>query len=137
MTVIVRQQGIGDWSVKDDQTGMIIVDAQGNVLNGSDQIIAYIPTIADFVSTPVTKTAGIQEALNYAASNAIYFDNLSNGYAMPPVKLLTGIYTLNAYAVLPYFPNAKFGIPSFTILGEGSGAGAPTQINTNGWYNNW
>jgi hypothetical protein len=52
MTILVRPQGIGDWSVKDDQNDLIIVDAQGNVLNGSDQIIANIPTIADFVNTP-------------------------------------------------------------------------------------
>jgi len=131
MTVLVRPKGIGDWSVKDNQNDLIIVDAQGNVLNGSDQIIANIPTIADFVSTPKTQTAGIQEAMNYAASTAIY-DEDEDGYILPPIKILTGLYSLDADVVLPYFSDVTDGIPVFTLLGDGSGFLTPTRIYTNG-----
>jgi len=90
MTILVRPQGIGDWSVKDDQTGLIIVDSQGNVLNGSDQIIAHIPVISDFVSTPVTQTAGIQEAIDYASS-----------LGGSKVYIQRGTYTINTTIVIP------------------------------------
>jgi len=94
--ILVRPQGIGDWSVKDDQTGLIIVDSQGNVLNGSDQIIAHIPTIADFVSTPITQTGGLKEAINYAIgyayTNKIYN---GNGLSLSTIEIIAGEIYLN------------------------------------------
>jgi len=89
-------------------------------------------TSPDQYGPPYTQTGGIQEALNYAASIAIYIES-KGGYILPPVKLLTGVYTLNADVVLPYFSNVPQGIPTFTLLGEGAGFQIPTQINMNGY----
>jgi len=106
----------------------ILVSARG-ISNGQSEIFN---DGADFgPDTPGTMTAGIQEALNYAATQAIYFE-YGAGYILPPIKLLIGVYTLNADVVLPYFPNATNGIPVFTLLGEGAGFLAPTQIFMNG-----
>jgi len=90
---------------------------------------SYNPNISSGI--PLTQTAGIQEAMNYAASIATYFDTGASGYVLPPIKLLTGIYTLNADVVLPYFSNIQIGIPAFTLLGEGSGFLTSTQIYIN------
>ncbi len=95
---------------------------------------SYNPNISSGI--PVTQTAGIQEAMNYAASIATYFDGSEGsaiGYALPPIKLLTGTYNLNADVVLPYFSNVSQGIPTFTLLGDGSGSQTPTVISMNGY----
>jgi hypothetical protein len=90
----------------------------------------YSPTST--ANPPYTQTCGIQEAFNYAATKATYFDDIATGYVLYPIKLLTGLYTLNADVISPSFPNITQDIPVFTLLGEGSGLGVPTVINLNG-----
>ena len=68
MTVIVQQptdsNGNPQPMVYDSDTGKIIVDSNGYVINGGKRLV-NVPTISEYVSTPKTKTAGIQEAINY------------------------------------------------------------------------
>ena len=52
----------------DSDTGKVIVDSNGYVLNGGQRLV-NIPSKADYVSTPKTQTSGIQEAINYVFNN--------------------------------------------------------------------
>ena len=68
MTVIVQQptdsNGNPQPMVYDSDTGKIIVDHDGYVINGSKRLV-NVPTVSEYVNSPKTTTAGIQEALNY------------------------------------------------------------------------
>ena len=68
MTVIVQQStdsnGNPQPMVYDSDTGKIIVDSNGYVINGGKRLV-NVPTVSEYVSTPKTTTAGIQEAINY------------------------------------------------------------------------
>ena len=90
MTVIVQQptdsNGNPQPMVYDSDTGKIIVDSNGYVINGGKRLV-NIPTKADYVSTPKTQTAGIQEAIDYA------YNKLENTYGkvsgdLPNVDIL-------------------------------------------------
>ena len=74
MTVIVQQptdsNGNPQPMVYDSDTGKIIVDSNGYVINGGKRLV-NIPTKADYVNTPKTQTLGWQEAIDYAQTNKI------------------------------------------------------------------
>ena len=65
MTVIVQQptdsNGNPQPMVYDSDTGKVIVDSNGYILNGGQKLV-NIPSKANYVSTPKTQTAGIMEA---------------------------------------------------------------------------
>ena len=121
----------------------ITVSAKG-ISNGLSSIIndgadfgpdSYLNTSSkNKIGPPYSLTSGIQEALNYSTSQAFYFNDIAVGYELIPIKLLTGIFNLNADLILPTFSNVNNSIPSFTITGEGSGVETPTQININNYY---
>jgi len=118
----------------------ITVSAKG-ISNGLSSIIndgadfgpdSYLNTSSkNKIGPPYSQTSGIQEALNYAKSISSYLNDIT-GYVLPPIKLLTGIFTLNSNIIFPYFNDIN-NIPSFTILGEGTGIASPSQINMNGY----
>ena len=68
MTIIVQQpkdsSGNPQPMVYDSDTGKIIVDSNGYVLNGGQRLV-NVPSRTEYVSTPKTQTTGIQEAINY------------------------------------------------------------------------
>ena len=72
MTVIVQQpkdsNGNPQPMVYDSDTGKVIVDSNGYVLNGGQELV-NVPSVANYVSTPKTQTSGIQEAHNYSIVN--------------------------------------------------------------------
>ena len=74
MTVIVQpnvdSNGNPQPMVYDSDTGKVIVDHDGYVLNGGQKLV-NVPTKENYVSTPVTQTVGWQEAVNYAQINNI------------------------------------------------------------------
>ena len=82
MTVIVQQStdsnGNPQPMVYDQDTGKIIVDSNGYVINGGKRLV-NIPTVSEYVNTPKTQTSGIQEAHNYIASNGANTILLSKG----------------------------------------------------------
>jgi len=116
--------------------GYITVSSKG-ISNGLSDFTNdgadFGPDSPNSSGTGLTQTAGIQEAINYAASIAIFFDTIATGYVLPPIKFLTGLYTLNSTVIFPSFPNITQDTPIFTLLGEGAGVGAPTAINLNGY----
>jgi len=65
MTVIVQQptdsNGNPQPMVYDSDTGKIIVDSNGYVINGGKRLV-NVPTVSEYVNTPKTQTSGIQEA---------------------------------------------------------------------------
>ena len=77
MTVIVQQpkdsNGNPQPMVYDSDTGKVIVDSEGYILNGSNRVLAGIPSLLGFIDTPKTQTSGIQEAYDY--SNSIFIKN--------------------------------------------------------------
>lgn len=84
MTVIVQQpvdnNGNPQPMVYDSDTGKVIVDHDGYILNGSNRVLAGIPSLLGFIDTPKTQTGGIQEAGNYGTE----------------IILRPGIYEINA-----------------------------------------
>ena len=100
MTVIVQQptdiNGNPQPMVYDQDTGKVIVDSNGFIVSGGQRLV-NIPSKADYVSTPKTQTAGIQEAINYAMNNPVGFDNPTVyspplHYWMPKIIILPGAY---------------------------------------------
>ena len=85
MTVIVQQStdsnGNPQPMVYDQDTGKIIVDSNGYVINGGKRLV-NVPTVSEYVSTPKTQTAGIQEANNFNPNDKI--------------KVMPGIYYISA-----------------------------------------
>ena len=69
MTVIVQpnvdSNGNPQPMVYDSDTGKVIVDHDGYVLNGATERLLNIPTLLGYVNTPKTQTSGIQEAVSY------------------------------------------------------------------------
>ena len=69
MTVIVQpgtdSNGNPQPMVYDQDTGKVIVDSNGYVLNGGQKLV-NVPSKADYASTAKTQTLGWQEALDYA-----------------------------------------------------------------------
>ena len=67
MTVIVQpptdSNGNPQPIAYDQDTEKIIVDSNGFIVSGGQRLV-NIPSKADYVSTPKTQTAGIQEAYN-------------------------------------------------------------------------
>ena len=72
MTVIVQQStdsnGNPQPMVHDSDTGKIIVDSNGYVINGGKRLV-NVPTKADYVNTPKTTSSGLLEAWEYAYPN--------------------------------------------------------------------
>ena len=97
MTVIVQQStdsnGNPQPMVYDSDTGKIIVDSNGYVINGGKRLV-NVPTKADYVSTPKTTTAGIQEAWNYALSTILSYSDTSALYYIPEIKYRGGKYDI-------------------------------------------
>jgi len=108
MTVIVQpgtdSNGNPQPMVYDSDTGKVIVDSNGYVLNGGQRLV-NIPSKTDYVSTAKTQTSGIQEAVSYAYSISIpYTDEglpLITNLA-PPIKLGIGTFIVNAEITIPY-----------------------------------
>ena len=128
MTVIVQQptdsNGNPQPMVYDQDTGKIIVDHDGYVINGGKRLV-NIPTKADYVSTAKTQTYGWQEAVKYLISQ--------NGGTM---LIKDGVYDMTNAPFQSYTNNAgsaytKILIPSqdpstnpvipIKIIGETSG----------------
>ena len=135
MTVIVQQpkdsNGNPQPMVYDSDTGKVIVDSEGYILNGSNRVLAGIPSLLGFIDTPKTQTSGIQEAANY----------IENNTAGGTIKLTSGDFFCTAPIEItnPHLVPIK-------IVGEtASGYGSPvgTQITYTGgtlsqpffWYN--
>ena len=108
MTVIVQpnvdSNGNPQPMVYDQDTGKVIVDSNGYVLNGATERLLNIPTLLGYVNTPKTQTVGWQEAGNYAATNNIQ-----------KVKIKAGIYTIDT----PIIASPSSGIDWSLITFEG------------------
>ena len=89
MTVIVQpgtdSNGNPQPMVYDQDTGKVIVDSNGYVLNGGQKLV-NIPSKANYVSTPKTQTAGIQEAIDYVPDNSVIF--LKTGIYSPQTTII-------------------------------------------------
>ena len=122
MTVIVQQpkdsNGNPQPMVYDQDTGKVIVDSNGYVLNGGRRLV-NVPSIADYVSTPKTTTAGIYEAWMYAI-NVATPSPVQNVVIMPPVKILPGDYIVLTPVTLPMTNSAGKIVFNPTILGDSS-----------------
>ena len=108
MTVIVQQStdsnGNPQPMVYDQDTGKVIVDSNGYVLNGGQRLV-NVPSIADYVSTPKTQTAGIQEAYNWLPTITLYETSVG---AAVPCKIGTIVFTGNFYEIhAPIIFNAQ------------------------------
>lgn len=79
MTIIIQQpkdsNGNPQPMVYDSDSGKIIVDSEGYVLMGMDKPLIDVPSKANFINTPKTQTAGIQEAVNYGSDIFINGEN--------------------------------------------------------------
>ena len=110
MTVIVQpnrdSNGNPQPMVYDSDTGKVIVDHDGYVLNGARRLV-NVPSRLSYVSTTRTQTSGILEGAYYSASI-----NNNNAY----IRLKSGNYTLNATVIIDNSWN------SFTIEGDDTGS---------------
>ena len=145
MTVIVQQptdsNGNPQPMVYDQDTGKIIVDSNGYVINGGKRLV-NVPTKADYVSTAKTTTAGIQEAVNYSFEQTIknfqsYASNNTAPAQMNPIiRLSEGTFVcaddINVTYTLPSGISA--GTFGFTLIGAGHQATfiGFSQKNANG-----
>ncbi|MBX8640793.1 MAG: hypothetical protein KIS29_10700 [Thermoplasmata archaeon] len=123
MTVIVQQptdsNGNPQPMVYDQDTGKIIVDSNGYVINGGKRLV-NVPTKADYVSTLKTQTLGIMDAINYVYSQ--------NG---GKIKIMPGFYDLTNAPLLAntdstryskiMFPFIAYTTKQVPIIIEGSG----------------
>ena len=104
MTVIVQQStdsnGNPQPMVYDSDTGKIIVDSNGYVINGGKRLV-NVPTKADYVSTPKTTTSGIQEMFDYVSSRnvgtKVYF--AAGQYVLNATASYTGTVPISLYGV--------------------------------------
>ena len=142
MTVIVQQptdsNGNPQPMVYDSDTGKVIVDSNGYVLNGGQRLV-NIPSIADYVNTPKTTSSGFLEAWNYATANE-YQDSVGQWY-MPQIMLPESI-TITEPITLKS-PNELIGIAihgrplTFTQINcELSSPGYAITIDQNAVQNN-
>ena len=98
MTVIVQppkdSNGNPQPMVYDQDTGKVIVDHDGYVLNGGQRLV-NVPSKAAYVSTPKTQTSGIKEAHDYAISVGIPNPGGgANHIFIPEIHILRGNYTI-------------------------------------------
>ena len=111
MTVIVQQptdiNGNPQPMVYDSDTKKVIVDSNGFIVSGGQKLV-NVPSKADYVSTPKTQTAGIQEAYNY----------ISKSPKGGKLKIRDGLYIINA--TINIDATSAGDIPIYI---EGSGAG--------------
>ena len=86
--------------VYDSDTGKIIVDSDGYYINGGKRLV-NVPTKADYVSTPKTTTAGIQEMFDYVSSRnvgtKVYF--AAGQYVLNATASYTGTVPISLYGV--------------------------------------
>ena len=117
MTVIVQpgtdSNGNPQPMVYDQDTGKIIVDSDGYVVNGGQKLI-NVPSRAEYVSTPKTQSMGFGEALQYAISNPT--QKVGNGHWLPEVHIKSGYYTISQPIVL----NVPYVIMNLTVKGVDS-----------------
>ena len=99
MTVIVQpgtdSNGNPQPMVYDQDTGKVIVDSNGFIVSGGQRLI-NVPSKADYVSTPKTQTAGIQEAANSLTEYKT------------SIKVLDGIYTVSTTITFPSLNRIHF-----------------------------
>jgi hypothetical protein len=124
MTIIVQQpkdsNGNPQPMVYDSDTGRVIVDHNGYVINGASGVLDNVPSLLGFVNTPKTQTSGIQEAVDYAISMSI-LRPLGSGSVLPifpAIKIGVGFFVVNANINLQPLPNAA--VNALTNI-EGSG----------------
>ena len=120
MTVIVQpnvdSNGNPQPMVYDSDTGKVIVDHDRSILNGSNRVLAGIPSLLGFIDTPKTQSNGIGEALQYAISNPITYNSDVGAYWTPEVRLTGGYYTISKPIVL----NIPYRIANLTLKGVDS-----------------
>ena len=118
MTVIVQpnvdSNGNPQPMVYDSDTGKVIVDHDGYVLNGGQKLV-NVPTLLGYVNTPKTTSDGYGEALQYAINNPSYYEE-SLGYFLPEVHIKSGYYTITKPIVL----NVPYRIMNLTLKGVDS-----------------
>ena len=123
MTVIVQQptdsNGNPQPMVYDSDTGKIIVDSNGYVINGGKRLV-NVPTVANYVSTVKTTTAGWQEAGDYALAGA----HNNGGQALPIRIKAGGEYRINTSIL--WSPSEN--VYGFTLEGDSQNF---TEIFTN------
>ena len=102
MTVIVQpgtdSNGNPQPMVYDQDTGKVIVDSNGFIVSGGQRLV-NTPSKADYVSTPKTQTAGIQEACTYLEptggeirlSNGIFYLNTGVVYSSEAPLRISGV----------------------------------------------
>jgi hypothetical protein len=105
--------------VYDSDTGRIIVDHDGYVLMGMDKPLIDVPSKANFINTPKTQTAGIQEAWDYA------FLSSSSGYLNKVVIEGGG----KIYIDVPLIMRSSYG--NVSIAGEGGDGFSQIQCSSN------
>ena len=128
MTVIVQQStdsnGNPQPMVYDQDTGKIIVDSNGYVINGGKRLV-NIPTVSEYINTPKTTTAGIAEAVSYAMG----FVTPPNSY-IPTIFLKDQNYIVTGTFDVPV-PSARNG---FGLKIQGSSDTTTITLNYNGGY---
>ena len=133
MTVIVQQpidnNGNPQPMAYDSDTGKVIVDHDGYILNGANRVLAGIPSLLGFIDTPKTQTAGIQEAINYGQiCNFIGANDTSlTGKQIHIILKDLGVYVCNAQITIP---------AGSSILIEGQGFFQPYFGDNMGNYSN-
>ena len=137
MTVIVQpnvdSNGNPQPMVYDSDTGKVIVDHDGYVLNGGQKLV-NVSTKENYVSTPVTQTSGLYEAEMYHLANGTGLPFLKSGKyvvnsPMPPISstkdaalgfigedLATTIITLNYSSSTAFFTIAADSLDVFHYM---------------------
>ena len=127
MTVIVQpnvdSNGNPQPMVYDSDTGKVIVDSNGYVLNGGQRLV-NVPSVANYVSTPKTQTSGIQEAWNYALSNPTGYSTASSLYYILEIHYMPGAYdiyeTVEINPPIYTFNGSQYTIGNIIMKGQGS-----------------
>ena len=123
MTVIVQpgtdSNGNPQPMVYDSDTGKVIVDSNGYVLNGGQRLV-NVPTVSGYVNTPKTQTSGIYEAWMYAINVATPSPVEHGAAYMTPIKILPGMYIVEEPTTLPLTNSAGLTILNPTIRGDSS-----------------
>ena len=119
MTVIVQppkdSNGNPQPMVYDSDTGKVIVDHDGYVLNGGQKLV-NVPTLLGYENTPKTTSDGYGEALQYAIDNPTMYNSDVGGYFLPEVHIKSGYYTITKPIVL----NVPYRIMNLTLKGVDS-----------------
>ena len=127
MTIIVQQpkdsNGNPQPMVYDQDTGKVIVDSNGYVLNGGQRLI-NVPSIADYVSTPKTQTDGFLEAVNYLLGI-----ELSKGTSISgKIVIKNGTYNIVNPVYIPVLIPADPGVDTSMNLAISSGSTLPPTL---------